>query len=486
MVAAGNHTVVETGKFFLPPETPQRLPQTWPLGFWCMWTRHWLVNVAASLQQASCYTCAPNSGLDPTRHKDRVWRVGSICWHWAQSTWSKMVAVMLDQDLEDIGLVIILNEAIRERGKQCCRTLYEDTSMVPSIHWCRNWLSRWVAVTVCTLHVTTVIRVCEWEWVCVCVYRRVAFPCHVTGIMPGFCIFINVWLQKPGYKHWLRKDGINKWKAFCTMCKKSINIAATGEAPISHSKGTAPVTPGLRPGYELGMTERRELWGNRKLVTAQQSCSKLAAWALWCCVCFWDGQERFLTLQLGQVRSAISLPLLNFLVVSLFLVSTFQTCHPLSLVLTLTFLTSRKRAERNMVREDLVRTLHWHQSLDMVIFKTRKKEEDFNTDAGLTGFRFLDLELLLLILCPNCRRPIIIGGNKRLSHVRLSHVSEHRSSLASKLEFHCQCQHKVSLNTSKKKKKKKKKKRGRTMKWIGGFLYPCFQLGDIWSVERSF
>ena len=75
------------------------------------------------------------------------------------------------------------------------------------------------------------------------------------------------------------------------MCKKSMNIAATGEAPINHSKGTAPVTPGLRPGYELGMTERKELWGNRrksvslvvevmargKLVTARQSCSKLEA-----------------------------------------------------------------------------------------------------------------------------------------------------------------------------------------------------------------
>lgn len=41
-----------------------------------------------------------------------------------------------------------------------------------------------------------------------------------------------------------------------------------------------------------------------------------------------------------------------------------------------------------------MRTLHRHQSLDMVIFKMRKKEEDFNTDAGLTGLRFVDLELL--------------------------------------------------------------------------------------------
>ena len=103
---------------------------------------------------------------------------------------------------------------------------------------------------------------CVWMWVCacVCVYRRVAFPCHVTGIMPGFCIFINVWLQKPGYKHWLRKDGINKWKAFCTMCKTLITTAATGEAIISQGKGTAPVTPGLRPGYELDMTESERGW----------------------------------------------------------------------------------------------------------------------------------------------------------------------------------------------------------------------------------
>ena len=56
--------------------------------------------------------------------------------------------------------------------------------------------------------------------------------------MPGFCVFNNVWLENPGYKCWLRKDAANKRKAFCTMCKKTIDIAAMGEgALISHCKG---------------------------------------------------------------------------------------------------------------------------------------------------------------------------------------------------------------------------------------------------------
>ena len=69
-------------------------------------------------------------------------------------------------------------------------------------------------------------------------YLRVAFPHHIAGIMPGFCVFNDVWLEKPGYKHGLRKDGTNKRKAFCTMCKKTVDIAAMGEGALtSHSKG---------------------------------------------------------------------------------------------------------------------------------------------------------------------------------------------------------------------------------------------------------
>ena len=55
-------------------------------------------------------------------------------------------------------------------------------------------------------------------------YLRVAFPHHIAGIVPGFCVFNDVWLEKPGYKHWLWKDGTNKRKAFCTMCKKTVEL----------------------------------------------------------------------------------------------------------------------------------------------------------------------------------------------------------------------------------------------------------------------
>ena len=69
-------------------------------------------------------------------------------------------------------------------------------------------------------------------------YLCVAFPHHIAGIMPGFCVFNDVQLEKPGYKHWLLKDGTNKRKAFCTMYKKTVDIAAMGEGALtSHRKG---------------------------------------------------------------------------------------------------------------------------------------------------------------------------------------------------------------------------------------------------------
>ena len=83
------------------------------------------------------------------------------------------------------------------------------------------------------------IRVAPLYWTCGRVaYLRVAFPCHIASIMLEFCVFNDVWLEKPAYKHWLRKDGTSYRKAFCTMCKKTIDIAAMGEGVLaSRSKG---------------------------------------------------------------------------------------------------------------------------------------------------------------------------------------------------------------------------------------------------------
>ena len=71
----------------------------------------------------------------------------------------------------------------------------------------------------------------------------------------------------------------------------------------------------------------------------------------------------------------------------------------------------------------------------------------FDKDELLTGFRFVDIELLidfiLGLLCPECQRPL--GVNKRLSY-----VTEHRTNQASKIVFACQCHHKLDLFTSKK------------------------------------
>ena len=56
--------------------------------------------------------------------------------------------------------------------------------------------------------------------------------------MPGRCHFNEKWLEKDGYKSWLRKDNKDPNKAFCFACKKSIKLNVMGEsALVSHMKG---------------------------------------------------------------------------------------------------------------------------------------------------------------------------------------------------------------------------------------------------------
>lgn len=78
---------------------------------------------------------------------------------------------------------------------------------------------------------------------------------------------------------------------------------------------------------------------------------------------------------------------------------------------------------------------------------TNKEESvPFDSQDELTGFRFVDCELLVTfingLLCPECKRPI--------GAARLSSVTEVRTDLASELKFECGCQHNMTLFTSKK------------------------------------
>ncbi|CAG5121444.1 unnamed protein product [Candidula unifasciata] len=70
-------------------------------------------------------------------------------------------------------------------------------------------------------------------------------------------------------------------------------------------------------------------------------------------------------------------------------------------------------------------------------------QTEFDTAEELTGFRFVDVQLLInfvkTLLCSQCGQPL--GENK-------SFVTEERSSLASTFTFHCQCQQKVSFMSS--------------------------------------
>ena len=54
--------------------------------------------------------------------------------------------------------------------------------------------------------------------------------------MPGRCHFNEKWLEKDAHKSWLRKDDKNSNKAFCFVCKKSINVMGES-ALVSHMRG---------------------------------------------------------------------------------------------------------------------------------------------------------------------------------------------------------------------------------------------------------
>lgn len=60
--------------------------------------------------------------------------------------------------------------------------------------------------------------------------------------------------------------------------------------------------------------------------------------------------------------------------------------------------------------------------------KEQEKEMEFDNDSDLTGFRFIDCELLVQfvgsLLCPDCKRPLAAG--------RHSSTTEKRTGLASR------------------------------------------------------
>ena len=57
--------------------------------------------------------------------------------------------------------------------------------------------------------------------------------------MPGGkCVFSCQWLENRNYKEWIEADPKNRHKAYCKVCKKSIDVSAMGESALkSHEAG---------------------------------------------------------------------------------------------------------------------------------------------------------------------------------------------------------------------------------------------------------
>ena len=52
--------------------------------------------------------------------------------------------------------------------------------------------------------------------------------CTLRGKMPGKCSFQKSWLQNAEWKSWLAECANDPHMAYCTVCKKEINIASMG------------------------------------------------------------------------------------------------------------------------------------------------------------------------------------------------------------------------------------------------------------------
>ena len=53
----------------------------------------------------------------------------------------------------------------------------------------------------------------------------------------GKCIFNMLWIDDGAFKSWLKPVANNKYQAYCTLCKKTIELSSLGiQALNSHAK----------------------------------------------------------------------------------------------------------------------------------------------------------------------------------------------------------------------------------------------------------
>ena len=54
----------------------------------------------------------------------------------------------------------------------------------------------------------------------------------------GKCTFNNTWMTAGPYKEWIQPVKGNRYRAFCRVCCKEIDLTTMGESALkSHSKG---------------------------------------------------------------------------------------------------------------------------------------------------------------------------------------------------------------------------------------------------------
>lgn len=63
--------------------------------------------------------------------------------------------------------------------------------------------------------------------------------CVYFDKMPGGkCKFQPAWLQHTDYRHWVRPEPSDPYRAMCALCQKTVDIATMGESALkSHQKG---------------------------------------------------------------------------------------------------------------------------------------------------------------------------------------------------------------------------------------------------------
>lgn len=122
--------------------------------------------------------------------------------------------------------------------------------------------------------------------------RLFCVPClelYFDEMPGGKCKFQSAWLEHGEYRHWVRPETSDPYRAKCTICQKSVDIATMGESALkSHQisakhqskvaagEGCSSVTSFLQAANVTGTTsQRKNTETSSRAATLDKDCRRL-------------------------------------------------------------------------------------------------------------------------------------------------------------------------------------------------------------------